>query len=121
MTGARQEKCRAALTCDAGTKVFDMTDITQHPDGCNDHTEYLLGELRCAGLRARLWVADIDAVGSALRCGLISPDQAVEALADCDALHLMGSPPTAAEEAWQAPNWATAAAQYHADRRGRAA
>jgi hypothetical protein len=101
-----------------------MDDITRHPPGCNDRTEYLLGELRCAALRARLWVADIEAVGTALRGGLISPDQAVEALADCDALHLMGSshgPPTAAEEAWQAPNWSEAAAQYHADRRVHAA
>jgi hypothetical protein len=97
-----------------------MDDITRRPPGCNDRTEYLLGELRCAALRARLWVADIDAVGSALRGGLISLDQAVEALADCDALHLVG-PPTAADTAWQSPNWSTAAAQYHADRKGRAA
>jgi hypothetical protein len=29
--------------------------------------EYLLAELRCAALRARLWQADIEAVGVALR------------------------------------------------------
>lgn len=29
--------------------------------------EYLLAELRCASLRARLWQADIDAVGLALK------------------------------------------------------
>jgi hypothetical protein len=100
-----------------------MDNITRRTPGCNDRTEYLLGELRCAALRARLWVADIDAVGSALRSALISPDQAVAALADCDALHLLGCerPPTAAEKAWQAPSWAGAAAQYHADRKGRAA
>jgi hypothetical protein len=46
-------------------------------------------ELRCAALRARLWQADIDAVGLALRGGLIEPEQAVELLRDCDALHLV--------------------------------
>jgi len=51
--------------------------------------EYLLAELRCASLRARLWQADIDAVGLALKAGLIDPDHAVEALADCDCLQLI--------------------------------
>jgi hypothetical protein len=55
-----------------------------------NHTEYLLAELRCASLRARLLQQDIDAVGSALRGGLITPDQAVGLLADCDVLHLVG-------------------------------
>lgn len=51
--------------------------------------DYLLAELRCAALRARLWQADIDAVGLALKAGWISPEQAVEALKDCDALQLI--------------------------------
>jgi hypothetical protein len=51
-----------------------------------DHRDYLLAELRCAVLRARLWAADIEAVGIALKGGLIEPDQALEILADCDAL-----------------------------------
>ena len=52
---------------------------------------YLLAELRCAVLRARLWAADIEAVGLALKGGLITPDQAVEILADCNCLHLIGA------------------------------
>jgi hypothetical protein len=52
--------------------------------------EYLLAELRCAALRARLWQSDIDAIGLALKAGLISPDQAVEHLADCGVLPLVG-------------------------------
>jgi len=52
-------------------------------------TEYLLAELRCASLRARLWQADIDAVGAALRAGWITPEQAMEALGDCDCLQLI--------------------------------
>jgi hypothetical protein len=51
---------------------------------------YLLAELRCASLRARLWQADIDAVGLALKAGLVEPEQALELLADCDCLHLAG-------------------------------
>jgi hypothetical protein len=36
--------------------------------------DYLLAELRCASLRARLQQADIDAVGKALGAGLIEPE-----------------------------------------------
>jgi hypothetical protein len=52
-------------------------------------TEYLLAELRCASLRARLWQADIEAVGKALAAGLIEPEQAIELLADCDCLQFI--------------------------------
>jgi hypothetical protein len=55
-----------------------------------DRREYLLAELRAATLRARLWQADIDAVGVALKAGLISPDQAIEHLSDCGLLLLLG-------------------------------
>jgi len=54
-----------------------------------DKREYLLAELRAATLRARLWQADIDVVGLALKAGLISPDQAVEHLSDCGLLRLL--------------------------------
>jgi hypothetical protein len=50
---------------------------------------YLLAELRCASLRARLWQADIEAVGKALAAGLIEPEQAIELLADCDCLQFI--------------------------------
>ena len=58
-----------------------------------DFTGYLLAELRCASLRARILQADIDAVGLALKGGLISPDEALELLAEVDALRLVGCPP----------------------------
>jgi hypothetical protein len=51
--------------------------------------DYLLAELHCASLRARLWQADIDAVGLALKAGLVEPEQALELLADCDCLQLV--------------------------------
>jgi hypothetical protein len=62
-----------------------------------DRCSYLLQELRCASLRARLWQADIDAVGLALKGGLVTPDQALELLADCDCLHLIAPPPKPVE------------------------
>jgi hypothetical protein len=55
-----------------------------------DQRDYVLAELRCAVMRAQLWQADIEAVGIALRSGLIDPDQALELLAECGALHLVG-------------------------------
>jgi hypothetical protein len=51
--------------------------------------EYLLAELRCASLRARLWQSDIEAVGLALKAGLIEPEQALELLHECDCLELI--------------------------------
>jgi hypothetical protein len=63
----------------------------------NSHREYLIAELRCAALRARLWQADIESVGVALKRKWISPEQALEALHDCDALHLI-APPDEAEQ-----------------------
>jgi len=52
-------------------------------------TEYLLAELRCAAVRARLWVNEIDAIGAALRAGWIDPDEAIAAIADSGCLHLL--------------------------------
>jgi hypothetical protein len=51
--------------------------------------DYLLAELRCASLRARLWQADIDAVGMALKAGLVEPEQALELLHECDCLQFI--------------------------------
>jgi hypothetical protein len=52
--------------------------------------EYLLSELRCASLRVRLLQSNVDAVGLALKAGLISPDEAVAHLANCGVLPLVG-------------------------------
>jgi hypothetical protein len=68
----------------------DFTTMTNLEPVVRDKREYLLAELRAAALRARLWQADIDAVGIALKAGLISPDQAVEHLSDCGLLRLLG-------------------------------
>jgi hypothetical protein len=56
--------------------------------------EYLLGELHCAALRARLAACDIDTIGVALRAGWIDDDVAIEWLHDCAALvYVMPTPP----------------------------
>jgi hypothetical protein len=60
-----------------------------------NYTEYVLAELRCAALRTRLAQADIDAVGVALRGGLITTDQAIEILGDCDCLQYVQPTPPA--------------------------
>jgi hypothetical protein len=70
------------------TEVFASLPALSPSSRC----EYLLAELRCASLRARLIQADIDAIGLALKTGLISPDEAVELLADIDLLRLVGVP-----------------------------
>jgi hypothetical protein len=57
-----------------------------------NRVDYLLAELRCAAIRARLMQADIEAVGLALKGGLVEPEQALELLADCDCLHLVSLP-----------------------------
>jgi hypothetical protein len=57
-----------------------------------NRTEYLLAEMRCAVLRTRILQADIEAIGVALKGGLISAAQAIENLHDVDALWLVGAP-----------------------------
>ncbi len=47
--------------------------------------------------RARLWQADIEAVGVALKGNLITPEQALELLRHCDALLLVGAREEAAQ------------------------
>jgi hypothetical protein len=60
------------------------------PDFC----KYVLAELRCAALRARLAACDIDAIGIALVGGWIGPRDAIEAIADAGAIdYLEPTPP----------------------------
>ena len=64
-------------------------------DARRDFSDYLLAEFRCASLRLRLAQSDVDAIGLALKGGLISAEQALGLLDDCDALRLVGAPPEA--------------------------
>ncbi len=54
-----------------------------------DFCDYLLAELRCAALRARILQADLEAIGIALKHHMITTDQALGLLRDCDALRLV--------------------------------
>ena len=47
----------------------------------------------CAALRARILQADLQAIGIALKSGLVTPDQALALLHDVDALRYVGTPP----------------------------
>jgi hypothetical protein len=53
--------------------------------------DYLIAELRCASLRLRLEQSDVEAIGIALKGGLITPDQAIELLHDAGVLRLVGT------------------------------
>jgi hypothetical protein len=61
--------------------------FVRHPDGIINSAvasdrAYVLARLRCLALRARVVLADIDAVGLALKGGLITPQQAITILDD---------------------------------------
>jgi hypothetical protein len=55
--------------------------------------DYLLAEMRCAALRARLAACDIDAIGIALRADWIDADAAIDWLHDCTALDYVAPAP----------------------------
>jgi hypothetical protein len=64
------------------------------PQNGSAQRNYLLAELRCAALRARLAACDIDSIGIALRAGWIDDDAAIEWLHDCAVLdYVMPIPP----------------------------
>ena len=52
--------------------------------------QYLLAELRCAAIRARLVQYDIESIGLALKARGITPDQACLLLADAGVLGFLG-------------------------------
>jgi hypothetical protein len=61
--------------------------------------EYLIQEFRCAVLRARLEAADLEAIGLALKAGLVDAEQALELAADCNCLRWIQPTDTPAEAA----------------------
>jgi hypothetical protein len=52
-----------------------------------DSGSFLISQLGCATLRARLAACEIDSIGVALRGGLIDPETAVAWLHDCGVLN----------------------------------
>jgi hypothetical protein len=55
----------------------------------DNYVHYLLAELACAAIRTRLLSAEIDSIGVALRGAIITPDGAMEWMADIGALGLI--------------------------------
>ena len=71
-----------AVTSAPAATPAGRTDTTASSVSTTGRIDYLLAELRCASLRARLLQADIDAVGQALKGGLITTEQALCYLED---------------------------------------
>jgi len=65
----------------------------------NRRYDYLIQEFRCAILRARLEVADLEAIALALRAGLITAEQALDHASDCGCLRWVQPTDTPAEAA----------------------
>ena len=85
-----------------------MSDINNSVD---DLRTYLLAEIRCATLRARLAASDLDAIGLALKGGLITPFQAIQHIEEADAFRFLGKLPG---DNW-GPEWAESARRYQED------
>jgi hypothetical protein len=64
----------------------------------SDHREFVLAQLRCASLRVRLLLIEVDTVGLGVRAGLIPPENAIEMLYYMGALDLVGQPPIGVAE-----------------------
>jgi hypothetical protein len=78
----------------------------------DDLVAYLLAELRCAALRARLAADDLVAIGLALKGGLITPGQAIGHVEETDALRFLGPLPG---DNWA--KWSETAREYHQNRK----
>ena len=71
-----------------GDQLVTGLRITAPPSATSeeDRVSFVLAQLRCAALRARLAACEIDAIGVALRSGLIDSETAVAWLHDCGVL-----------------------------------
>jgi hypothetical protein len=69
-----------------------------HPD-VKSYQRYVLAQLRCARLRARLLMNEIDAIGVALASGAIDAEAALDDLAGVQALDFL----IQSEPPWQRP------------------
>jgi hypothetical protein len=85
-----------------------MSDLDNCADGL---IAYVLAEIRCATLRARLAAIDLDAIGLALKGGLITPFQAIQHIEEADAFRFLGRLPG---DNW-GPEWAQSARKYQED------
>jgi hypothetical protein len=64
---------------------------TQNPvTGSESIRDYVLAEFRCATVKAKLAVLDLEAVATALKLGIITPDQAIEMFWNSEAVQFVG-------------------------------
>lgn len=61
-------------------------------ESSSDFAIYLLAEIECEIIRAKLWQNDLTAIGLALRTGLTDTGSALDHLARCGALRLIAPP-----------------------------
>jgi hypothetical protein len=87
------------LARDAGKKELTMLNLQKAKSTGNRRYDYLIQEFRCAILRARLEVADLEAIGLALRAGLITAEQALDHASNCGCLRWIQPTDTPAEAA----------------------
>ena len=71
---------------DTGKRELNMSNLEQRARVRNSRYEYLVQEFRCAVLRARLEASNLEAIGLALKAGLVTAEQALELAADCNCL-----------------------------------
>jgi hypothetical protein len=62
---------------------------TRSRDGNGTFRDFVLAQLKCAGLRARLMTAEIDSIGVALRGDFIDTDDAIAWLNECGGLQFL--------------------------------
>jgi hypothetical protein len=80
------------LARDAGKKELTMLNLQKTKSTGNRRYDYLIQEFRCAILRARLEVADLEAIALALRAGLITAEQALDHVSNCGCLRWIQPP-----------------------------
>jgi hypothetical protein len=64
-----------------------MNPLNSNSDG---RREYILAEFRCALMKAKLAQLDIEAVATALKLRLVTPEQAVSIFWDSEAVRFIG-------------------------------
>jgi hypothetical protein len=77
-----------------GNQLVNSTCTAAPPAATSeeDRVSFVLAQLRCGALRARLAACEIDAIVIALRGGMIDPETAVASLHDCGVLDDVTSP-----------------------------
>ncbi len=72
-----------------------ITEQIDDPEQVERHKEFLLQALRAAVARTKMWQADLETIGVALRGDLIGPDTAVAWIRDAGLLGIVGALPEA--------------------------